>query len=479
MLLRLLRLLNLRTGASIGGTVEDIEANIELRGSVLWILMCAALLASIGLDTNSAAVIIGAMLISPLMGPILGVGMSLGINDSAMFRHALRQLGLATAISLVASVLYFSLTPLGQATPELLARTHPTLLDVLIALFGGVAGIISSSRRDKTNAIPGVAIATALMPPLCTAGFGLAHLNWSVFLGALYLYCINAAFISLATYMIVRVMRFPQRTYVEEGQQRRVNIIMGLLLALIVAPSVYFLVSVYRQERDRRIVEEVVVDGLRAQGNEVLRWDIAHTDSTNLVRVYFSGLNVVPRQVAQMEKRLRQRDLKNYQVEVSRVNISKEEVAQLSEEAARNLFQNMQLEAELTRAPTIRTTSSPASNPLPSAAQVLREVRAAFPRVAGLSVARPQTDIAPDTLRADTLLTVAVAWQRPDTVPTPAETQRLYQFLQARLQQDTLVLSRTPLRPVRQPAPRAVPITLPQAPTVPKTLNTPTPAARR
>jgi len=403
----------------------------------------------------------------------------LGINDSAMFRHALRQLGLATGISLGASLLYFSLTPLGQATPELLARTHPTLLDVLIALFGGVAGIISNSRRDKSNAIPGVAIATALMPPLCTAGFGLANLNWSVFLGAMYLYCINAAFISLATYLIVRVMRFPQRTYVQEGQQRRVTLIMSLLLALIVAPSIFFLVSVYRQERDRQIVQEVVVEALRAQGNEILRWDIMPTDSANLVRVYFSGLNVVPRQVAQMEKRLRQQDLKNYRVEVSRVNISKEEVAQLSEDAARNLFQNMQLEAELARTPTIRTTSSPTSNPLPSAAQVLREVHAAFPRVAGLSLARPQADIAPDTLRADTLLTVAVAWQRPDTVPTPAESQRLYQFLQVRLQQDTLLLSRTPLRAVRQPKPRAVPIVLPKAPTLPQTLNMPTPAARR
>ncbi|WP_460879233.1 DUF389 domain-containing protein [Pontibacter rugosus] len=156
------------------GTIREINDKIPIRGNNTWMLICSAMLASIGLDTGSGAVIIGAMLISPLMSPILGVGLSVGINDREMLVDSLKNLALAAVAGLIVSALYFSVTPLGEPTNELLARTQPTLLDVLVAIFGGVAGIISISRSDRSNAIPGVAIATALMPPLCTAGYGLA-----------------------------------------------------------------------------------------------------------------------------------------------------------------------------------------------------------------------------------------------------------------------------------------------------------------
>ncbi len=179
-----------------------------MRGYSLWILVCSTILASIGLDTNSTAVIIGAMLISPLMSPILSVGLSVAIHDKQVLTRSLQNLLIAVAISLSASVIYFFLSPLGEPTPELQARTFPTLLDLMVALFGGISGIVSISRHEQTNAIPGVAIATALMPPLCTAGFGIATANWNYFFGAFYLFFINAVFISLATYLIVRFLHF-------------------------------------------------------------------------------------------------------------------------------------------------------------------------------------------------------------------------------------------------------------------------------
>jgi len=194
------RILDIRTGSGKEETLAEISSGVSLKGFNFWMLVCSALIASLGLDTNSTAVIIGAMLISPLMNPILGVGLSLGVNDKDLFFLSMKSLGFATLAGFISSVIYFKLTPFGNITSELIARTTPTLLDVLIAFFGGIAGIVSGSRKYLTNAIPGVAIATALMPPLCTSGFGFATGRWNFFLGGLYLFFINAVFISLATF---------------------------------------------------------------------------------------------------------------------------------------------------------------------------------------------------------------------------------------------------------------------------------------
>ena len=176
-------------------TVEAIREGIEFKGSTIWILIFAIFIASLGLNTNSTAVIIGAMLISPLMGPIMGIGLGLGINDFELIKKSFRNLAVATIFSVLTSTLYFLISPLNEARSELLARTSPTIYDVLIALFGGLAGIVAMATKQKGNVIPGVAIATALMPPLCTAGFGLANGNMHYFFGAFYLFFINSVFI--------------------------------------------------------------------------------------------------------------------------------------------------------------------------------------------------------------------------------------------------------------------------------------------
>lgn len=226
----------------------SLRSGVELRGATPWILMFAILVASIGLNINSPAVIIGAMLISPLMGPITGIGYGIGIYDFALIRRSLLNLGIAAAISLVTSTLYFLLTPLDEAQSELLARTTPTLWDVLIALTGGLAGIIGMTRREKSNVIPGVAIATALMPPLCTAGYGLANGQWAVFGGAFYLFSINCVFIAVSTVIVIEFLRLPHRKFVDAGVERRVKRTLWTVVLLTALPSIYLAIQLVDNE---------------------------------------------------------------------------------------------------------------------------------------------------------------------------------------------------------------------------------------
>lgn len=218
---------------------KTLRGEATLKGSALWVLMLAILIASIGLNTNSTAVIIGAMLVSPLMGPIIGIGYGVGIYDFALVKKSLASLGSAVGISLVTSALYFALSPLTGEQSELLARTSPTIWDVQIALAGGLAGIIGLTRKEKSNVIPGVAIATALMPPLCAAGYGLASGNWRYFLGAFYLFTINSVFIALAAVSMVQLMGLPRKSYVDKAVQARVRRWMLLVALLTALPSMF------------------------------------------------------------------------------------------------------------------------------------------------------------------------------------------------------------------------------------------------
>lgn len=234
---KILNIFDLKSTTDFKGTDEYIRNNIHFRQENAWALICSILIASIGLNVNSAAVIIGAMLISPLMGPIIGIGYSLGIEDLQLFKTSARSLAISTGIGLVTSTLYFSLSPFSQTQSELLARTQPTFYDLLVASLGGVVGIIALSRTEKGNAIPGVAIATALMPPLCTAGYGISQLNYVFFLGAGYLFFINAFFIALATFVIVRILNFKLNLYGHDLTQLNVRIRIYFFVAIISLPS--------------------------------------------------------------------------------------------------------------------------------------------------------------------------------------------------------------------------------------------------
>ena len=242
---------------------EEIENGVVFKGTNLWILIFAIVVASIGLNMNSTAVIIGAMLISPLMGPINGMGYSLATYNFNLFRKAIKNFSFAVGASLLTSTLYFAVTPVSTAHSELLARTSPTIYDVLIALFGGLAGIIAMSTKRKGNVIPGVAIATALMPPICTAGYGLATLQFNFFFGALYLFTINTVFIAVASLFVCQFLRFPIRTDIGTDRKKRINQYISLILTITIVPSVYFgYVLVQNEkfsERAQRFVKEVSV----------------------------------------------------------------------------------------------------------------------------------------------------------------------------------------------------------------------------
>ena len=238
----------------------SIRKNIAFRGTNVFILACAIVIASVGLNVNSIPVIIGAMLISPVMGPILGFGLGLGTEDNTLVKNSLKNFLVMVVISILASTLFFLLSPLSLANPsELLARTNPTIYDVLIALFGGFAGIIETSRKDRGTVISGVAIATALMPPLCTVGYGISRLNWEYAFGALYLFLINSIFIALATFAMVKYFRFPIANN-DETHKRLPKHIMTLILVIVIVPSIISAISVVKENtfitHSERVVNE-------------------------------------------------------------------------------------------------------------------------------------------------------------------------------------------------------------------------------
>ncbi|MDY5194060.1 MAG: TIGR00341 family protein, partial [Candidatus Aphodosoma sp.] len=268
---RLKDLVNIADDTDIAATVNNISKGVEFKGDNVWVLFFAIVIASVGLNVNSTAVIIGAMLVSPLMGPIMGIGLSIGIYDVTLLRKSLKNLLLMVVISLLASSLYFLVTPLSEAQSELLARTNPTIFDVFIALFGGLAGILAQSRKqEKITIVSGVAIATALMPPLCTAGYGIGTGQLRYFFGAFYLFFINSFFIALATFLMVRYLKFPKKKFINPVKEKRVKRYIFVFSVIVLVPSIFLAVDVIKQasfnssaiQYVNDISKNVVMDGV-------------------------------------------------------------------------------------------------------------------------------------------------------------------------------------------------------------------------
>ena len=256
--------------------VAQISDGVDFHGATLWVLIFAIFIASLGLNVNSTAVIIGAMLISPLMGPIIGMGLAVGIADLKLFKRALTNYLITTVISVVTATIYFTISPITEAQSELLARTSPTLYDVLIALFGGAAGILAISTKSKNNVIPGVAIATALMPPLCTAGYGLAVSNTSYFFGAFYLYFINTVFIAFTTCVGVRLMHFHRKKIVNQEKLKRVNYYIVSIVIITMIPAGYMTWCIIKQSVIENNVENFLRNEIKDNGTYIL----SHTFDT-------------------------------------------------------------------------------------------------------------------------------------------------------------------------------------------------------
>lgn len=269
--------------------VESIKKGVEFRGTNIWVLIFAIFIASIGLNVNSTAVIIGAMLISPLMGPIMGIGLGIGINDFELIKKAFKNLAIATIISVITSAIYFFISPLSDAQSELLARTTPTIWDVMIALFGGLAGIVATTRKNISNVIPGVAIATALMPPLCTAGFGLATSNFSFFFGAFYLFFINSVFISLSSFIIVRFLKFQKIVLLDPAKEKRVRRYILVVVTITVIPSVVMAYNIVTLSLVEKNIQEFINNEFEFDNTQVISKKLLTVNSKSTLEVFLLG----------------------------------------------------------------------------------------------------------------------------------------------------------------------------------------------
>jgi len=365
-----------------GEVIDSITRNIYFRGTNLWVLIFAIFIASIGLNVNSTAVIIGAMLISPLMGPIMGIGLGAGINNFKLIRVSTYNFLIAIVIGLMASTIYFFLTPLNEAHSELLSRTTPTVYDVFIALFGGLAGIVATSSKEKGNVIPGVAIATALMPPLCTAGYGLATGNIFFFLGAIYLFFINSVFICLATFLIIRFLRFPRHRYPDQRTGRRMRLLIWMIVILTFLPSViiaYYMIrrSIFESNAVRFISKEMMFDG-----NTIIQKDI---DAGNRsIQIVYVGKGVNPELVENARKKLADYHLERADLKINQglKELSASDITSMKSQIVEELYKKNQ-EVLLSKDEKIKLLEKELSKYQSGylSGTVLNEIRALFPSV--------------------------------------------------------------------------------------------------
>lgn len=294
-----------RDKADESEAVKSIREGVEMKGATIWILIAAILLASLGLNVNSTAVIIGAMLISPLMGPIMGVGLAIGLGDFDLMKRSFKSYLIVTLFSVVTATLFFLISPsVSEGQSELLARTSPTIYDVFIALFGGAAGFIALSTTKKGSVIPGVAIATALMPPLCTAGFGLATGNLIYFLGAFYLYFINSVFICVATYLGTRFMRFSRLKYVDKEREKKVRKYIVWVVVLTMIPAVYLTYGILNDTIYEGSVNRFVNEQLSFDNAQVVDKKVEKRDGTKELRVVLVGKEVADSTIIMAQRRM-------------------------------------------------------------------------------------------------------------------------------------------------------------------------------
>lgn len=419
--------------------VEQIARGVSFKGSNLWVLIFAIFIASLGLNTNSTAVIIGAMLISPLMGPIIGMGLAIGIDDLDLLKRAAKNFGVATLISVLTATLYFLITPLGDAQSELLARTSPTIYDVLIAMFGGAAGIMALCTRDKGNVIPGVAIATALMPPLCTAGYGLATGHLLYFLGAFYLFFINTVFISFATFVGVRMMHFHPRTFRNPGAAKRSQRIVLAIALLTMAPSLMMTISLVRKSICDNSVSRFVKTELSQPGTQVI------SSSLDMEK---NVLNVVAvgREITDSTRRVACKNMMHYNLEQYELNVIQGEMSDSALTLSNRLTQiSTSREKDRQKMVEMSARMAELNGKLDSytrydglTQQVQAEMRSLFPQVKALSIARvAQADR--DTTAMKRFVAAIITLDEKARLSGDDRT-RLHDWLQERVHADSLVL---------------------------------------
>lgn len=309
--------INLQNGEEKRDKVLDnVKSSISFCGSNLWILACAIVIASVGLNVNSTAVIIGAMLISPLMGPIVGAGFALAIYDFNLLKKSGKNLLIATIVSLVIAAVYFFISPFKEAQSELLARTSPTIYDVLIALFGGLVGVIALTRVEKGNPIPGVAIATALMPPLCTAGYGLAIGNFTYFFGAFYLYSINCFFICISTFLIIKYLNYKPVTTLKTKQEKLIRYGITSLILIMIIPSFYLAYNLLQKNNYSKKVEQYISKEFTNNGYTMIYKKTIFSTIPKKIELAFLTKKFTPEEIKLLNQKLLEYDITNTELEI-------------------------------------------------------------------------------------------------------------------------------------------------------------------
>lgn len=412
-------------------TVESIRKGVEFKGANLWILIFAIFMASLGLNVNSTAVIIGAMLISPLMGPIMGVGLSVGLNDFELMKRSLKSFLITTLFSVTTATIFFIVSPVAEGQSELLARTSPTIYDVFIALMGGLAGVVALSTKEKGNVIPGVAIATALMPPLCTAGYGLATGNLIYFLGAFYLYFINSVFISLATFIGVRVMHFQRKAFVDKNREKKVRKYIVLIAVLTMCPAVYLTVGIIQDTFFESSANKFINEQLAFDNTQVLDKKIQHTANGHEIRVVLIGEEVPEASIAIARSKMADYKLENTKLVVMQgMNYESVDISSIRAMVMEDFYKNSEqrlveqtkkiasLEKDLERYRTFDGLSK----------ALVPELKVLYPSVRSLSLSHA-IEMTVDSMQTDTVLLAVMKFGKQ---PDAAEKAKIAEWLKAR-----------------------------------------------
>ena len=429
---------------------ENVDRDIEFRGTKLWTLVFAIFIASLGLNVNSTAVVIGAMLISPLMGPIIGLGFSMAVNDIALLKKSIVNYLFAFVVGLTTSTLFFSISPLSDASSEILARISPNVYDVLIAFFGGFAGILAMCSRNKGNVIPGVAIATALMPPLCTAGFGLANWKPAYLFGALYLFVINTVFISVATLVTARVLQFPRKHLTDASAERMASRIMWIVVVLTLIPSIYFGYDIVRQNEFRRSANKFIENEAVFPNDYLLKRSI-DPQKRSIVLTY-GGHNISEEDIAELHTNLTRYGLESADLKIQQGfsilaadkddGANKEELDALLE----------QREKELQR---LRTQVAQEKKADELGKQIFDELKAQYPAINACAAEQ----VTANSESGATQLWLAVI--SSDKPIAYADKNRITDFLKARIPTDNIKVTFETSTPYPSPSIREEPTPLP------------------
>ena len=411
-------------------TVDSIRKGVEFKGANLWILIFAIFMASLGLNVNSTAVIIGAMLISPLMGPIMGVGLSVGLNDFELMKRSLKSFLITTAFSVTTATVFFLFTPIAEAQSELLARTSPTIYDVFIALFGGLAGVVALSTKEKGNVIPGVAIATALMPPLCTAGYGLASGNLIYFLGAFYLYFINSVFISLATFIGVRVMHFQRKEFVDKKREKTVRKYIILIVVLTMCPAVYLTFGIIKSTFYETAANHFINTELNFENTQVLDKKISYEHRE--IRVVLIGPEVPEASIALARSKMKQYKLEETKLVVLQgMNNDAMDISSIRAMVMEDFYKNSEqrLQEQQKKISALERNLEKYKSYDEMSRTIIPELMVLYPSVTTVSISHTlETTV--DSLKTDTIALAVLKFTRH---PSESEKRKITEWLQARV----------------------------------------------